>query len=116
MLDLTKPLQTRDGLKVRIIDSNFSHFGKTLILAILTDNSGNDRVHYYNQEGISRNNYEGNNLINIPIEQVMYGIVWDIQTFGERFFTTEDGRDCGFDTALGKGSARRVKVLVKEIE
>lgn len=122
MLDPTKPVQTRDGRKAKILCTDFKGHdatGTRPILAVIEEMYGVEKVISYPLTGRKDKHDQANSedLVNIPREEVMYGIVWrKTQTFGNMFFTTEVGRDSGFDAALGLVNATPVKVLVKEIE
>src|SRR6478609_6396521 len=72
--DVTKPVQTRDGRKARIVCTNFKN-GKYPIIALITlEDRGEEEIYRYTASG----NYyhedvnNGNDLINIPEEKVFY--------------------------------------------
>lgn len=118
MLDPTKPVKTRDGHKAKIICTDFKGndaLSAKPILAVIERMYGAQSVVSYPLSGVHGGPKE-NDLVNIPIEQVMYGIVVD-SGFGTGIYYSAETRDRSYASTLAcNPSARKVKVLVKEIE
>jgi hypothetical protein len=70
MIDLTKPVQTRDGRKARIIESSANtYYQDTLqpIVALITKEDGKESVTAFSADGRwMPNGIDGMDLINVP--------------------------------------------------
>lgn len=62
-LDLTKPVQTRDGRKARILCTDLNNLNWTLVAAV-KEADGRETVHFYKENG--SNNVTGMCLENVP--------------------------------------------------
>lgn len=69
MIDLTKPVQTRDGRKARVICTDMEG-GSERIVALITNRSGGEHPLSYFKNGSYYNDDDSNNtdLINTPEE------------------------------------------------
>ena len=69
-LDLTKPLQTRDGRSVRVVATDM--YGIQPIVAIITDEYGDEDVETFTQDGhfFHDLSYSDSDLVNVPEDEV----------------------------------------------
>lgn len=90
-LDLTKPVQTRDGRSVRIIETNFKGYSDTLtIVAIVWDSTVNQEViHLYTPDGKTNNNSKWD-LINIPEKHTRWINIFPTGHNSENYKTKEE--------------------------
>lgn len=74
MLDLTKPVQTRDGRTARIICTDAKTSSGFPIIALVADASGNEFLVSHTSDGYynSSKDKHNNNLINIPEKHEMW--------------------------------------------
>lgn len=65
-LDITKPVQTRDGRKVRILATDMK--GNYPLVGLVTELSGNEIIHTYDVDGVFVTLRKGSphDLINVP--------------------------------------------------
>ena len=103
--DPTKPVQTRDGRKVRILctDARLSYChneGITMspIVALIEDESehgAKDSVYFYTKEGsfYGTNNPEPIDLVNIPERVVKYKLIHDSGYVGATYSSIIQAKD-----------------------
>lgn len=72
--DPTKPVQTRDHRKVRILatDVNFGPNNQHMIVGLVTDSDGYESFHYYHSDGSCDHLISASDLVNIPTKQTLY--------------------------------------------
>ena len=72
MIDLTKPVQTRDGLKVRVLCTNMK--GRDTVAGVITDDDGTDMVDAWQADGHYNIGPEEarTDLINVPEKRVVW--------------------------------------------
>ena len=65
--DPTKPIQTRDGRKARILLTDFCDMPDSVIVAAIKHKiSGTEILRHYNSEGVYRFSERSDDLVNIP--------------------------------------------------
>jgi hypothetical protein len=70
MFDPSKPVQTRDGRKARIICTDLKH-PEFPVIAVITDRYGNEFAVAYTKDGRWRNDtQDDSDLLNIPEKRV----------------------------------------------
>jgi hypothetical protein len=74
MFDPTKPVQTRDGRKARIICSDRKHpGGQLLLVSLITNSNGVEEVSLHAMNGsVLAISEHHNDLINIPVKVEIY--------------------------------------------
>ncbi len=66
-LDLTKPVQTRDGRPVRILCTNRQHHAMGAVVGLITDGKGEETVASWDHDGTSSfRDGTSSALINVP--------------------------------------------------
>lgn len=92
--DPTKPVQTRNGRKARIICTDLQYdVSSTRILALITDSEGSEIVKLFKMQG--QNNYGAaneNDLINVPEKLVRYIGIWNQGYTGFSYITPHEAR------------------------
>lgn len=66
MLDLTKPVQTRDGCKVRILCTDYKHSYPVVVIRTGCDGAESLAIHKLDGSYISNNVSSPNDLVNVP--------------------------------------------------
>lgn len=111
--DPTKPVQTRDGRKARIVDTNYKG-GPKSILAIVTLNSTLEAAHAYNKDGSYLTNMTQDlDLINIPEKYTLW-----VNLYADRgsMFTHSHSSRAQADVNAGASRIACVKVEFEEGE
>ena len=106
--DAAKPVQTRDGRKVRIVATRSGDFP---IVALLTESNGEEVVQVYTADGgywLNARTGSVNDLVNVPTERVFYVNVYPND--GHVIHPTVESAD---EDASSQRVAR-VRVVVKD--
>ena len=109
MIDLTKPVQTRDGLKVRVLCTNMK--GRDTVAGVITDHDGTDMVDAWQADGHYNIGPEEarTDLINVPEKRVVWVNMYeDSEHFGHN--TLEEAIEGGENGYGKQGCDARVRV------
>lgn len=75
MIDYTRPVQTRSGLKARILCTDLNNYSNTLVVAC-TDKQGIEFVMTRNRDGSQCMGYESpGDIINVPERHKHYDLI-----------------------------------------
>lgn len=91
--DVTKPVQTRDGRKARIICTD--HTGDTPIITLVTNSQDVELVYYHNLDGICLYNSSRLNLINIPERRSIFRNIYREGSTGNEHLSLESAQRIG---------------------
>lgn len=81
-LDLSKPIQTRDGRKVRVVDTNLINGGRS-ILAVVTPEYGDEyTISVYSSGSIWEGEENKSDIINVKPKQTVYITLFTVHTIG----------------------------------
>ena len=76
-VDLTKPVQTRDGRKARVICTNAAHTNPGFhVVALVTNEHGNEQVFPFAADGSFGDRPYPLDLVNVP-EVKFFNLMWD---------------------------------------
>ena len=67
-VDLTKPVQTRDGRKARVLCTDRKHittYGDWCVIALITDKDGYESPSYHTKDG-KHHHTPSSDLVNVP--------------------------------------------------
>jgi len=79
MLDPTKPVQTRDGRKARIVCTDFRNNNYPMI--VLIDAGANEKIEFRPVDGqVHSSRVSDMDIINIPVETILY---YQVDTDGQ---------------------------------
>ena len=110
--DPTKPVQTRDGRKVRIVDTNYKGNARRPILAIITEDDHTEICHTFNKDGSSLPDMTRDlDLINIPEKYTLW-----VNLYADRGILFTHSSRAQADVNAGASRIACVKVEFEEGE
>ena len=103
MFDPTKPVQTRDGRKARIVCTDNIHH-KFPIVGLITERCGEEVPNLFMSSGRYHNEDEEsrNDLINIPEKHVRYLNIYEDGLYSTPFEFKEDADRCSGSNRTGR--------------
>jgi len=72
MVDLTKPVQTRDGRKARVLCTDRKHNISAPVIALLTEENGNEFCRTYRADGQYMPCRSASDLVNLPEKRMIW--------------------------------------------
>lgn len=99
MTDLSKPVETRDGRKVRVLTTEVNS-PKYSVAAVVTEKDGTEGVHTYTMDGFYYEDKEVDalDLVNVPNKRTVYVNVYSSPIgliIGSGYNTIADAVDAG---------------------